>query len=174
MLRLILGGVRSGKSRRAEQLARTSGKEVVYIATSTIHDDEMAARVDAHRERRPAAWRTVECPITLAQTLNKHAAPERILLVECLTLWLTNLLCAEDENQLAREREAFVTQLNALPGELILVSNETGLGVIPMGELSRRFCDEAGTLHQRIAALADQVTLVVAGLPHHLKGAEYG
>ncbi|WP_459868907.1 bifunctional adenosylcobinamide kinase/adenosylcobinamide-phosphate guanylyltransferase [Endothiovibrio diazotrophicus] len=170
MRELILGGVRSGKSRLAEARAMNSWLEVVYVATARALDGEMAARIDGHRRRRPASWELVEEPIALAATLREQAAAGRCLLVECLTLWLTNLLCAEDEALFRRERDALLETLPALPGTIILVSNETGLGVVPTGELSRRYCDEAGMLHQELAALCDRVTLTVAGLPHVLKG----
>jgi adenosylcobinamide kinase / adenosylcobinamide-phosphate guanylyltransferase len=167
---LILGGVRSGKSRLAERLARESDREVVYVATARARDDaEMRARIDAHRERRPAEWRTVEAPLQLASALAAHDAAGRCLLVDCLTLWLTNLLCADDESQLARERDALIERLPALRADVVLVAIETSLGVVPLGELTRRFLDEAGVLHQRVAALCDRVLLTVAGLPLTLK-----
>jgi len=168
---LILGGVRSGKSRLAEQQARSSGMEVVYIATALAGDDpELQERVRQHRASRPAAWQVVEEPLLLGAALAAHAAAGRCLLVDCLTLWLTNLLCAGDASLLARERERFLQALPGLPGRLILVSNETGLGVVPLGQLSRRFVDEAGCLHQQLARSCDRVILTVAGLPHLLKG----
>ncbi|MFZ5557496.1 MAG: bifunctional adenosylcobinamide kinase/adenosylcobinamide-phosphate guanylyltransferase [Pseudomonadota bacterium] len=170
MRSLILGGVRSGKSRLAERLARAGGGDVVYVATATAGDDEMRRRIDEHRARRPAGWVTVEEPIRLADALTGHAHPGRCLLVECLTLWLTNLFCADDPALPARERAALLRVLPRLPGVLILVSNETNLGVVPVDPLSRRFCEEAGTLHQELAALCDRVVLTVAGLPHVLKG----
>ncbi len=170
MQTLILGGVRSGKSRLAERLARESGREVVYIATATADDAEMQARIQAHREHRPANWRIVEEPLALAATLKTQADAERLVLIDCLTLWLTNLLMTEDDTVVVREREALLQALPGLPGELLLVSNETGLGVVPLGALSRRFCDEAGGLHQRLAGMCDRVVLTVAGLPHMLKG----
>lgn len=168
---LVLGGVRSGKSRLAERLARQSESTVVYLATATHLDDaEMEARIAAHRVRRPPEWLTLEVPLHLSAALREHAAPDRCLLVDCLTLWLTNLLCAPDESLLRREREALIEVLPGLPGAVILVGNETGLGVVPMGELSRRFVDEAGTLHQRLAEVCETVIFTVAGLPHYLKG----
>ena len=106
----------------------------------------------------------------LADALRTQAADDRCLLVDCLTLWLTNLLCHEDGARLAHERSALLTLLPNLPGRTILVSNETGMGIVPLGELSRRYCDEAGVLHQELAQISDRVTLVVAGLPHVLKG----
>jgi adenosylcobinamide kinase/adenosylcobinamide-phosphate guanylyltransferase len=170
MKELILGGVRSGKSRLAEQRALDSGLAVVYVATATAGDDEMRSRIQEHRSRRPTGWSTVEESRALAQTLQSHARADRCVLIECLTLWLTNLLCAGTQAQLQTERDAFVAAVEHVPGTVILVSNETGLGVIPVDALSRRFCDEAGRLHQDLARICDRVTLTVAGLPLPLKG----
>lgn len=168
---LILGGVRSGKSRLAERLAHDSGCDVVYVATAQARDDaELHDRIEAHRVRRPAAWHTVEEPLLLAAALHAHDAPGRCLLIDCLTLWLTNLLCVGDDATLAREREALIGTLPALRANVVLVANEAGLGVVPLGDLSRRFLDEAGVLHQRLAAQCDRVLLTVAGLPLALKG----
>ncbi|MBV0933360.1 bifunctional adenosylcobinamide kinase/adenosylcobinamide-phosphate guanylyltransferase [Marinobacterium weihaiense] len=168
MIRLILGGARSGKSRLAEQLARASGREVTYIATAQAHDDEMQARIQRHRDERPAHWQTLEEPLALAATLLARQAPEHCLLIDCLTLWTTNQLLAGAD--MAAEREALCAALQNARGEILLVSNETGMGVVPMGELSRRFSDEAGWLNQAVAALADQVVLTVAGIPLVIKG----
>ena len=170
MIELILGGARSGKSLLAEQRARASGLAVTYVATATAGDAEMAARIRHHQARRPADWGLVEAPLDLAQALTTHAAPDRCLIVDCLTLWLSNGLLAEDATGFAAQRQALLESVPNLPGRLILVSNETGMGVVPMGELSRRVCDEAGRLHQDLAALCDRVTLTVAGLPLTLKG----
>lgn len=171
MKELILGGVRSGKSRLAERYASASRLEVVYIATASPGEDAgLLERVCLHRATRPAHWRVVEEPLALAAALHTNAAAERCLLVDCLTLWLTNLLLAEDPARLAREREALLQAVPVLPGRLIMVANETGLGVVPLGELSRRFVDEAGSLHQRLAQLCGRVVFTVAGLPHFLKG----
>jgi adenosylcobinamide kinase/adenosylcobinamide-phosphate guanylyltransferase len=170
MQQLILGGARSGKSRLAEQLAADSGLAVTYIATSQPLDGEMSDRVRLHRERRPAHWGLVEEPLALADTLQRHAAVGRCLLVDCLTLWLTNLLMLEDSARLGAERDALLRVLADLPGEIIFVSNETGLGVVPLGELTRRYVDEAGWLHQALAERCERVVLTVAGLPLTLKG----
>lgn len=170
MLQLILGGARSGKSRLAEKLAADSGLPVTYIATSQPLDGEMNARVAQHRARRPAEWALVEEPLALARVLREHAAPDRCLLVDCLTLWLTNLLMLDDPDQLNAERDALLDSLAALPGEIIFVSNETGMGVVPLGELTRRYVDEAGWLHQALAERCQRVVLTVAGLPLTLKG----
>ena len=170
MRNLILGGARSGKSRLAEQLASDSGLPVTYIATSQALDGEMNERVQLHRQRRPAEWGLIEEPLALAAVLRAEAAEGRCLLVDCLTLWLTNLLMLEDEQRLAEERDALLDCLAQLPGTLILVSNETGLGVVPMGELTRRYVDQAGWLHQAVAERCQRVVLTVAGLPLMLKG----
>lgn len=170
MKELILGGVRSGKSRLAEQHAHESGLEVVYVATAQVRDEEMQRRVAAHQVRRPGGWRSVEAGQNLAEVLQREAAPHRCMLVDCLTLWLTQLLCDADEAVLRHEVDALLEVLPTLPGHIILVSNETNMGVVPMGELSRCFCDEAGRLHQQIAALSDRVILTVAGLPLVVKG----
>lgn len=169
MPELILGGARSGKSRYAEQRARDSGLEVVYIATAQALDGEMQARIEHHRAARPPHWRTVEAPCALAATLAAQAAAGRCLLVDCLTLWLSNLLCADAESLLATEVDALSAVLPQLPGQVLLVSNEVGWGIVPDNPLARRFRDEAGRLHQRLAAQCARVTLVVAGLPLTLK-----
>jgi adenosylcobinamide kinase/adenosylcobinamide-phosphate guanylyltransferase len=170
MRNLILGGARSGKSRLAEQLASDSGLPVTYIATSQALDGEMNERVQLHRQRRPAEWGLIEEPLALAAVLRAEAAEGRCLLVDCLTLWLTNLLMLDDPQRLAEERDALLDCLAELPGTLILVSNETGLGVVPMGELTRRYVDQAGWLHQAVAERCQRVVLTVAGLPLMLKG----
>ncbi|RDI09175.1 adenosylcobinamide kinase /adenosylcobinamide-phosphate guanylyltransferase [Pseudomonas fluorescens] len=171
MLQLILGGARSGKSRLAEKLATDTQLPVTYIATSQPLDGEMNARVVQHRARRPTQWALVEEPLALARVLRENAAHGQCLLVDCLTLWLTNLLMLDDPEQLSAEREALLDCLAALPGEIIFVSNETGMGVVPLGELTRRYVDEAGWLHQALAERCQRVVLTVAGLPLTLKGA---
>lgn len=171
MRTLILGGARSGKSALAERLAGDSGREVVYIATAQAHDEEMHERIAHHRARRPAHWRSEEEPLALADALRRHAREDRCLLVDCLTLWLSNLLIDPEPARFERERDALLDLLPALPGELLLVSNEVGLGIVPMGALSRRFVDEAGRLHQALATHCERVLFVAAGLPIALKGA---
>lgn len=170
MRELILGGARSGKSRLAERLASESGGPVIYIATSQALDGEMSARVGEHRARRPAEWGLVEEPLELARVLRENAAAGTCLLVDCLTLWLTNLLMLDDEARLCAEREALLACLAELPGRILLVSNETGLGVVPLGELTRRYVDAAGWLHQALAERCQRVIFTVAGLPLVLKG----
>ncbi|MGA8138959.1 MAG: bifunctional adenosylcobinamide kinase/adenosylcobinamide-phosphate guanylyltransferase [Pseudomonas gingeri] len=170
MLQLILGGARSGKSRLAERLAAESALPVTYIATSQPLDGELNERVALHRQRRPAHWQLIEEPLELARVLRENAAADTCLLVDCLTLWLTNLLMLEDAERLKVEREALLSNLAQLPGEIIFVSNETGLGIVPLGELTRRYVDEAGWLHQALAERCQRVVLTVAGLPLTLKG----
>jgi adenosylcobinamide kinase/adenosylcobinamide-phosphate guanylyltransferase len=169
MRTLILGGARSGKSALAERLAGEGGRRVVYVATAQAGDQEMAARIAHHRARRSAQWACVEEPLQLAAVLQEHARGDRCILVDCLTLWLSNLL-GESIERFERERDLLMTALPALPGDIIMVSNEVGLGVVPMGELTRRFVDEAGRLHQAIAAISERVVFVAAGLPLALKG----
>lgn len=168
MRELILGGARSGKSalavRRAEGFAH-----VVWVATAEAHDAEMAERIARHRAERPAHWQTVEEPLRLAEVLRRVAANDTCVAVDCLTLWLTNLLLAEDAALPERETAALLETLPALPGEIVLVANEVGLGIVPENALARRFRDEAGRLNQRVAALCERVTFVAAGLPLVLK-----
>ena len=170
MKTLILGGARSGKSQFAESLALRSGRPVRYIATATAGDEEMRERIAAHQQRRPANWSVVEEPTQLAATLQQHAAGDVFVIVDCLTLWLTNVLMASDTNTFTREREALLAVLPHLTGHIAFVSNETGMGITPMGELSRRFVDEAGRLHQELAQICERVVWTVAGLPSVLKG----
>lgn len=172
MQTLILGGARSGKSRYAEQLALQSQKSVVYIATAQAHDTEMQTRIRHHQANRPSHWLTIEEPLALVATLEAYAQPEHLLLVDCLTLWLTNLLCTEDsEQRLKMELNDLYAVLPNLSSDLILVSNETGLGIVPLGELTRRYVDEVGRLHQRLATQMQQVFFMIAGLPQVLKTA---
>lgn len=166
MLRLVLGGARSGKSGVAERLAESSGLRVIYIATAEAGDIEMRQRIDRHRDSRPQNWQTVEEPLSLAASLQANASQDSVLLVDCLTLWLSNCL---HQGCWQEERHQLLSALPQLPGEVIMVSNETGLGVVPMGALTREFVDESGWLHQEVAAICDHVTLVVAGLTTPLK-----
>ncbi|KQQ80029.1 adenosylcobinamide kinase/adenosylcobinamide phosphate guanyltransferase [Xanthomonas sp. Leaf131] len=170
MRQLILGGARSGKSALAERIAAASGQAVHYVATAQAFDEEMRSRIAQHRSQRPPHWRCVEEPIALAASLQALAAPGRCVLVDCLTLWLSNLLGDPDASAFEREREALLATLPQLPGQIVLVSNEVGQGIVPLGELTRRFVDEAGRLHQALALQCERVVLVVAGLPMVLKG----
>ncbi|WP_281648042.1 bifunctional adenosylcobinamide kinase/adenosylcobinamide-phosphate guanylyltransferase [Parendozoicomonas sp. Alg238-R29] len=170
MLELILGGARSGKSSFAEHKAKESGLNVTYIATATVYDEEMQKRVDHHREQRPDYWSVIEEPYDLAGVLQKEAREDKCILVDCLTLWVTNLLCIEDKALWPQKRQELLEILPTLPGCILMVSNEVGMGIVPMGELSRQFVDESGRLHQSIARTADEVTFVAAGLPLTMKG----
>lgn len=173
-LHLVLGGARSGKSRQAESLARASGAEVVLIATAEGRDDEMRTRIAHHRAQRPAHWRTVEEPLALAEALRTHGREGRCVVVDCLTLWLSNWLgligsAPAAERRFADAREALLAGLPGLGGTVVFVSNEVGLGVVPLGALTRRFVDEQGRLNQDLAARCDHVTWMAAGLPLILK-----
>ncbi len=167
-LTLVLGGARSGKSRHAERLVETAAAAGTYCATAEAGDDEMVARIAAHRARRGAFWRTVEAPLAVAGVIANEANPDRPLLIDCLTLWLSNLMLAG-----APIDEEFATLRAALrdaAGPIVLVANEVGLGLVPDTPLGRQFRDAAGRLNQEIAALADRVVFVAAGLPLALKG----
>ena len=171
---LILGGARSGKSAYAQSIAEQSGLPVTYIATAQVYDDEFGARVALHRQSRPAHWKTVETPHHLAATLQREAAHDQCLIVDCLTLWLAQCICPDCEPaegvDWQREREDFLTALPTLPGRIILVSNEVGMGIVPLGEINRRFQDEQGRLNQAVAAIAQHAVFMAAGLPLALKG----
>lgn len=176
MRHLIIGGARSGKSALAETLARERGGPVTYIATGVPADDEMAQRIAHHRARRPANWPTVEVPLRLAAALAAHAAPGRTLIIDCLTLWISNLIAGRhdddsitDLSAFAGEKQALLDVLPRLAGDILLVANEVGSGIVPMGQLSRIFADEVGRLNQDVAACCERVTLVVAGQPLTLK-----
>lgn len=173
MIELVLGGARSGKSRYAEQQAAASGMPVWYLATAEAGDGEMSARIQHHRQRRPADWQTLEEPICLAETIRRHALPGCCLLIDCLTLWLCNVLFDKQgqlqEQLFETERAALLDALTECPGRVILVSNEVGLGVVAADAMTRRFVDEAGFLHQALAQVCDRVVLVTAGLPQRLK-----
>ena len=175
MIELILGGVKSGKSKLAEQHATDSDLNVIYIATAMkefdgIIDESMIDRIKQHKIQRPDHWQIIEEPLTLADTLIKYSSSTNCLLVDCLTLWLTNLLLNNDKSLLTKEINKLINTLTALNGNIIFVSNETNMGIIPESSLAREFCDHAGILHQKLATLSDRVILTVAGLPHVLKG----
>lgn len=166
---LVLGGARSGKSALAERLAEASGLAPVYLATGRAFDAEMEARIAEHRARRGNGWRTVDVPLDLVAAIGREARPEHVVLVDCLTLWLTNLMM--EGRPVAAECQALVDCLAArLQGLVILVSNEVGLGIVPDNEMARDFRDHAGRLHQAVAAVAAKVLFVTAGLPMILKG----
>ena len=181
---LVLGGARSGKSAHAEQLAQNSGKEVIYIATAQAGDGEMTTRIAHHRMQRPARWTTVEEPLRLGDAILRQARPDRLLLVDCLTLWLTNLMFSSGQAypevgdialpELFHSERAHLlyalAEIEDTGCDLVLVSNEVGMGIVPYGAISRCFTDEAGRLNQAVAAVCDKAVFVAAGLPLHLKG----
>ena len=168
---LVLGGARSGKSAYAENLATQTKQTVVYAATAQIRDKAIQERVDLHQQTRPSEWLTVESPLNLGAVLHEHAKKGNTVLVDCLTMWVTNMLCEEDAKAVLKQKQkSFFEALRSIDGDVIFVSNEVGMGIIPMGELTRDYVDISGRLHQDIAALADHVVLVVAGLPLVIKG----
>ena len=172
---LVLGGARSGKSALSQSIAeqnqnKKSQKDLFYIATATANDEEMQQRIQHHQTQRCERWTLCEEPLYLADTLRQHDHPDRCLLVDCLTLWVTNLITHTDENLHRIEFDKLEAILPTLKADIIMVSNEVGLGIIPMGKLSRQFCDETGRLHQSLAALSDNVIMTIAGLPQYLKG----
>lgn len=167
---LILGGARSGKSRFAQQLAeREEDARLIYIATAAAHDAEMEARIARHREDRGSWWETVEEQFDLAGAIRRHGRAGAVLLVDCLTLWLSNLMLAGRNADAATQ--GLLAALDGQEGQVILVSNEVGWGIVPETPLGRAFRDEAGRLNQCVAAHADAAALIVAGLPLWLKGA---
>ena len=170
MMQLILGGARSGKSRLAEQIAKDSNLNVTYIATAQAFDHEMQARIDHHQAQRPGHWTVIEEPLYLADCLIELDQPNQLILVDCLTLWMSNLLMHENAELQMQQCQKLLDILPILQAEVILVSNETGLGVIPMGEISRKFVDESGRLHQQLGQIAEKVVFCVAGFPMILKG----
>ena len=173
MIELVLGGARSGKSCYAEKQAIESGKKVIYIATAEAGDSEMQTRIERHRQNRPQQWQTIEEPIKLADVIQQKSGSDYCLLVDCLTLWLTNILFdkqgALQQAVFEQETIALFDTLTGYSGQIILVTNEIGLGVVAMDKMTRRFVDEAGLLHQKIASISNKVVLITAGLPQVLK-----
>jgi adenosylcobinamide kinase / adenosylcobinamide-phosphate guanylyltransferase len=165
---LVLGGARSGKSRYAERLVENAATCGTYCATAEARDAEMAERIAAHRARRGPFWRTVEAPLALVPAIAAGAAAEHPLLVDCLTLWLSNLLLAGKQPE--KEADVLCRALREAGGPVVLVSDEVGMGLVPETPLGRQFRDAAGWLNQQVAALADRVVFVAAGLPLVLKG----
>ncbi len=170
-LELILGGARSGKSRLAEQRVLNSGMNKIYVATATANDEEMAARIEQHRQRRQKSagdedWHLIEEPVHLSEALQSVHDADTCILVDCLTLWLSN--CLHKDCWLS-EHDKIFTYLPNSEGRIIFVSNEVGSGIVPMGELTRQFVDFSGQLHQELAAICQRVTLTVAGLSVELK-----
>ena len=168
---LVLGGIRSGKSSLAEQLILEQSGPVIYVATATIEDAEMRERVRLHKMHRPAQWWLEEEPLALGSILRRKALlnPAPSLLIDCMSLWVSNLLHAGDD-VFTRERDSFLTALVRYPGKVVIVSNEVGWGTIGMDPLTRRFADELGWLNQALAKRCDTVMLSIAGIPLTLKG----
>jgi adenosylcobinamide kinase/adenosylcobinamide-phosphate guanylyltransferase len=164
----VLGGARSGKSSFAEKLVENSGLQPVYLATGRAFDKEMESRISIHRDRRGNEWQTVEEPLDLVGALEKHAGHDRFVLVDCLTLWITNLMMAEQN--VAAETKTLIAALRQLSGPVVFVSNEVGLGIVPENRMAREFRDHAGFLHQAVASVADEVYFMAAGLPLKMKG----
>jgi adenosylcobinamide kinase / adenosylcobinamide-phosphate guanylyltransferase len=197
-IHLILGGARSGKSAYAEKLAIESGLPMTYIATAQIYDDEFKARVQHHKDRRPEHWKVIEEPHFLSAALQanihkpskasqndpvKPVQADQCVIIDCLTLWLAQCICPEcvpaEGVDWPAQREAFLAQLKIFQelsqdhnfqGQLIIVSNEVGMGIVPLGEINRQFQDEQGRLNQAVAQIADKVSFIAAGLPLTLKG----
>lgn len=166
-LHLILGGARSGKSGYAESLAKEFDLDVMYVATAQALDDEMQDRIIQHQADRPSHWKTIEEPIELARVIGENSRNDQVVLVDCLTLWLMNLM--HHEKDLSCEVDRLCDVLMQANGPVLLVSNEISMGVVPMGELSRNYVDNLGRLHQRIGQVAQKVTLMVAGIPMSVK-----
>lgn len=163
----VIGVARSGKSRYAQTCAETLGLAQVYVATAQAFDDEMRERIARHWGDRGESWETVEAPLDIAAVIRERSDPGTVLLVDCLTLWTTNLILGEHD--VAAATGDLVEALQAARGPTILVANETGLGIVPDNALARRFRDEAGVVNQRIATMADEVQCLFAGLPMRLK-----
>jgi adenosylcobinamide kinase/adenosylcobinamide-phosphate guanylyltransferase len=170
MRHLILGGARSGKSAYAEQHAldhSSHGQRFWYVATATASDDhEMVQRIEHHQQDRHACWQLIEEPLDVAAVIRQHATAADVVLIDCLTLWLTNALL---NDTWAIVKQSFLEAVESSQAQLYFVSNEVGSGIVPLGELSRQFVDESGWLHQALAQKCEQVSLVVAGLPVELK-----
>ena len=183
-IHLVLGGARSGKSTYAEKLACETGLAITYIATAQVYDDEFGARVQHHVKRRPKDWQLIEEPHFLSTALqaNNHKVSKasksppnmQCVIIDCLTLWLAQCICLEcappEGIDWAIERAKFLEILPTIQADIILVSNEVGMGIVPLGEINRQFQDEQGRLNQAVAAIANKVSFIVAGLPIKLKG----
>ncbi|MES2822873.1 MAG: bifunctional adenosylcobinamide kinase/adenosylcobinamide-phosphate guanylyltransferase [Pseudomonadota bacterium] len=169
MITLVLGGARSGKSNFAQQLASDNQSPVLYIATATVSDREMAERIAHHQQNRPSEWRVHESPLDLISALTEEGNKQQTILVDCLTLWLNNQLFSFPEQNFEQLFHQLISASRNCSAPIIFVSNEVGLGIIPMGNISRKFVDEAGRLNQKIAQVANQVFFIAAGLPLVLK-----
>lgn len=170
-IQFVIGGARSGKSAMAEALAtavtRTADGKLVYVATAQIFDDEMQDRIDLHRQRRGPEWDLVEAPLDLDKAIIDTAIDGNVLLIDCLSVWITNILINDMDTDAARKR--LLKSLSNAAGHIVIVASETGLGIVPENKLSRQFRDASGTLNQEVAALADEVFFVMAGLATKVK-----
>lgn len=164
---LVLGGARSGKSVYAEKLLKNSGKQMVYIATGEARDDEMSERIASHQDRRGVDWQTIEAPLEVCQAL-EQVADGNIVLLDCVTLWVSNLMATERD--VVAEVQKFCDLLEGLSCDIVIVSNEVGLGIVPDNALARRFRDEAGRANQMIADACDAVVFIAAGQALKMKG----
>jgi adenosylcobinamide kinase / adenosylcobinamide-phosphate guanylyltransferase len=168
-LTLIIGGARSGKSKYAEELAAKNSLPITYVATATAFDSEMEARIVHHQKRRPNNWLLHECPLALVELLIIESQKQQTILVDCLTLWINNQLHKNPQQNFSLLFSNLIDAVKNSPADIIFVANEVGLGIIPLGEITRQFVDEAGRLNQQIAQAANQVVFMVAGLPMPLK-----
>ena len=170
-IKFVIGGARSGKSAHAEDLAKSiasdTGGTLVYVATAQIFDDEMQHRIELHRDRRGPEWGLVEAPLDLEDAISKSATAGNVVLIDCLSVWITNILINDKDTDAARER--VLASLDAASGDIVLVASETGLGIVPDNKLSRQFRDASGCLNQAVAAVADEVFFVMAGLATKVK-----
>jgi adenosylcobinamide kinase/adenosylcobinamide-phosphate guanylyltransferase len=163
----VLGGARSGKSRYAQARAEKTALRRLFIATAQVFDQEMEGRIARHRAERGESWETIEAPIELAGVIHARARADTIILIDCLTLWTSNLMLAEHD--VAAATETLIEAVASARGPIILVSNEVGLGIVPDNALARRFRDEAGIVNQQVAAAVDEVQFLVSGLPISMK-----
>ena len=166
----VLGGARSGKSLQAETLAktqRTASGKLVYLATAQIFDEEMQARVDLHKQRRGPEWVLAEAPVDLVDTLRRFEHPDNVILIDCLSVWMTNLIIGKHD--IAAHRDSLIAHLAISISSLIFVASETGLGIVPENALSRQFRDESGRLNQMVARASDDVFFVTAGIAQKIK-----
>jgi len=181
MKTLVLGGVKSGKSRYAENrlqerihARKFADEQITVIVTGQALDQAMAERIARHQQQRPSGWHVIEAPLALPETILAAQKQAGIIMVDCLTLWLTNLLMQDDVAKLNAALDQLIDVVTSCQADLVLVSNETNMGIMPLGQLTRDYCDQIGILHQRLAAICSEVVLVVAGLPLVLKIADPG
>jgi len=181
VIHLVIGGARSGKSQFAESLAKSikveqQASNVIYIATATADDGEMASRISHHQKNRPNSWRLIEESLYLASWIEELNQPQKIILIDCMTLWISNWLCDANRKMTEWQKQSqnFLLALNHSQANIIIVSNEVGSGIVPMGSLSREFVDQAGWLNQKLTESAHDVTLVISGIPMAMKtGGQY-